>query len=137
MRVVLDTNVILISIASRSPYRPIFDALLNRKFTLILSNEILSEYIEILAQKANSQVANNVAEMLVNLKNAEQTATYYNWQLIEQDKDDNKFVDAAISGRADYLITNDHHFNILKNISFPKVEVMNIEEFLELVKQQK
>lgn len=65
--------------------------------------------------------------MLVNLKNAEQTETYYNWHLIEQDKDDNKFVDAAISGRADYLITNDHHFDILKSIAFPKVEVMNIE----------
>jgi putative PIN family toxin of toxin-antitoxin system len=137
MKVVLDTNVVLISIASRSPYRPIFDALLHRKFTLLLSNEILSEYIEIITQKASSQVATNMAELLVNLKNVEQTEIYYNWHLIEKDKDDNKFVDAAISSRADYLVTNDHHFDILKRIPFPKVEILNIEEFLELIDIQK
>ena len=135
MRVVLDTNVILISIASRSPYRPIFDALIHGEFTLLLSNEILSEYIEIIAQKASSQVATNIAELLLNLKNVEQVETYYNWHLIEQDKDDNKFVDVAVSGRADYLITNDHHFDILTSIPFPKVEIMNIDKLLDLVRK--
>ena len=51
MNVVLDTNVLLVSIAKKSRYRIIFDNLLANKFNLIISNDILSEYTEIIAQK--------------------------------------------------------------------------------------
>lgn len=50
MRVVLDTNVLLVSIAPTSIYRPIFDALLAKKYTLAISNDILAEYEEIIAK---------------------------------------------------------------------------------------
>lgn len=53
MRVVLDTNVLLVSIALRSVYRPIFDALLAKKYVLVVSNDILAEYEEIISQRAN------------------------------------------------------------------------------------
>ncbi len=48
MVVVLDINVLLVTIARKSTYRPIFDALLGGKFQLIISNEILSEYVEVI-----------------------------------------------------------------------------------------
>lgn len=41
MIVVLDTNVLLVSIPSKSIYRPIFDALIDGEFDLVLSNDIL------------------------------------------------------------------------------------------------
>ena len=53
--------------------------------------------------------------------------------LIESDKEDNKFVDAYIAGNASILVTNDKHFEILNQITFPEVVIMNIEQFLELV----
>jgi predicted nucleic acid-binding protein len=40
-----------------------------------------------------------------------------------------KFVDCAISANADYIVSNDKHFNILKSVGFPKIEVVNIETF--------
>lgn len=58
---------------------------------------------------------------------------YYHWQLIENDKDDDKFVDVAVASNADYIVTHDKHFNILKNIDFPKVNVINIEGFRKLL----
>jgi predicted nucleic acid-binding protein len=48
---------------------------------------------------------------------------------IEKDKDDNKFVDCAIAGNADYIISNDKHFNILSQIEFPSIEVLKYEDF--------
>ena len=54
MRVVIDTNVLLVSISTKSRYRPIFDALLEGKYQLAISNEILSEYMEVLERKANA-----------------------------------------------------------------------------------
>jgi len=48
MIVVLDTNALLVSIAPKSIYRPIINALIDGDFELVLSNDILSEYTEVI-----------------------------------------------------------------------------------------
>lgn len=133
MRVVLDTNILLVSIAKKSRYRIIFDSLITKKFDLLISNEILSEYTEIITQKTNAIIANNIAEMLLTLSNVQKQEIYYKWQLITADKDDNKFVDCAIAGNADYLVSNDKHFNELKAVEFPKLIVLTIDNFMNLL----
>lgn len=133
MRIVLDSNALLASIPKKSKYRPIFDALRNGSFSLIVSNDILSEYEEILSLKNSIVVAINIMELLNVLPNIDHQRIYYKWHLIEQDKDDNKFVDCAVAGSADFIVTNDRHFNILKDIEFPTIKVICIEEFLEII----
>jgi predicted nucleic acid-binding protein len=49
--------------------------------------------------------------------------------MITQDPDDNKFVDCCIAANASYIVTNDHHFDVLKKFEFPKVETITIQEF--------
>ena len=60
---------------------------------------------------------------------------FYFWQLIEQDFDDNKFVDCAVACNADYLVSNDRHFEALAALDFPKVRVIRAQEFLEIVQK--
>jgi len=67
--------------------------------------------------------------------NTIKTEIYFKWGLITQDYDDNKFVDAAISSNANFLISNDKHYNILKKNRFPNVTVINLEEFLRILKE--
>ena len=55
----------------------------------------------------------------------------FRFGLIETDPDDNKFVDCAIVANAEYIVTDDAHFDVLKDIPFPRVLVMTAEEFLE------
>ncbi len=93
------------------------------------------KYIEVLTRFSNEIVAVNVAEPLTTLPNVNKTEVYYRWNLIAIDPDDNKFVDLAISSNADFIVTNDSHFNVLKEISFPKINIMSIEDFLEAVKK--
>jgi len=38
-------------------------------------------------------------------------------------------VDCAITANADYIITNDRHFRILKDVPFPKVVTMTLNQF--------
>lgn len=133
MKIVLDTNILLVSIPKKSRYRIIFDSLINKQYQLIISNEILSEYTEIISQKTNQLIANNISEMLLSLANVHKQEVYYKWNLIEADKDDNKFVDCAVAGNVDYLISNDKHFNGLKKVEFPKLTVLNIDEFVEIL----
>ena len=133
MRVVLDTNVLLVSIALRSRYRPIFEALLSGQYILVISNDILTEYEEIIIRKTNVKVASNILEAIGNLSNVVKQEIYIKWDIIEKDRDDNKFVDAAIAGNCDYLVSNDKHFNILKERGNDLVKLINIQEFLEII----
>ncbi|MGB1242612.1 MAG: PIN domain-containing protein [Chitinophagales bacterium] len=94
-----------------------------------MTTDILDEYAEIIEQHMGADFAQAVVDLLVDLPNLNQINKYYFWQLIEADPDDNKFVDCAIAANADYIVSEDKHFKILKNIEFPKVEVLTIEEF--------
>lgn len=134
MKVVLDTNVLIASFGKLSPYRKIFDAFLNYQFTLLLSNDVLMEYLEVIQQKTNAFVAENILMSLLSAENTGLHEIFFHWNLVEHDKEDNKFSDLAIAGNADYLVTNDAHFNIVKLNQFPPVNIISAEEFLQVLK---
>jgi uncharacterized protein len=128
-RFVIDTNVLLVSISSKSQYHWIFKGLIHHEFELAITTDILSEYEEIISDKYSATVARNVIRTLLLLPNVIQVNVYYNWNLIQNDRDDDKFVDCAIASNADAIITHDKHFSILENISFPSVKIMDVSEF--------
>lgn len=103
------------------------------KISLCVNTEILDEYEEILAQKTNSEVASNVVEAIARLHTTVYQEIYVHFGLIHDDEDDNKFVDCAVSASAAYIVTNDKHYNVLKDLPWPKIAVVNIQEFLRLL----
>ena len=74
-------------------------------------------------------IAENVIKTILNSPFTEFITPYYHFELIQVDMDDNKFVDCAIASNAKCIITNDHHYDILMQIPFPKVVVKTIQEF--------
>ena len=128
-RIVIDTNVLLVSVSSYSKYHWIYQLIIKQEIEVFITNEIISEYFEIISKKFNSKTVKAVIRTLLELDNVNQIQVYFNFNLMQNDPDDNKFVDCAISSSVDYLLTNDRDFNILKTITFPKVNVINIEEF--------
>ncbi|NJN34970.1 MAG: putative toxin-antitoxin system toxin component, PIN family [Saprospiraceae bacterium] len=133
MRVVLDSNVLLISISRRSQHHPIFQAILSGTITLCVSNSILEEYEEKIGEFWSPEVANNTIETLMKSPYMERFDPRYNWVLIYADPDDDKFADCAIAGNATYLVTNDHHFNVLKTLPFPPFNIVLADVFLEML----
>jgi len=131
-RVVLDTNVLVSAISSTSSTRWIFDEILEGVISLVLSNEIVLEYLEVLGTKSSPQIAKNIINALLYLPHTELIGIYYNWNLIDNDPDDNKFVDAYLVSNPDFLISNDKHFNILKTINYPKVNIVSFHEFEQI-----
>ncbi len=113
MRIVLDTNALLVFLSSGSKYYPVFEALVKEKYSLLLSNDIDPECFEVITEKASSSVLNRFMEGIFKLDNIAVVDVFYYWNLITNDPDDNKFSDCAIAGNADYLITNDADFNVL------------------------
>jgi putative PIN family toxin of toxin-antitoxin system len=135
LNVVLDTNVLLVSISSKSKYHRIYKNLIDGVFSASITNEILMEYEEIISSKFNRAVSQNVIRALIMLPNIHQVNVYYKWNLILNDPDDNKFVDCAIASNANYIVSNDQDFSILKDIEFPKVDVIPIIEFEKIIKR--
>ena len=136
MRIVLDTNCLLASLSRRGAYFNVWKGLQQGKYTLCVSNEILEEYEEILTQSTNSIIASNVVQTLLNAPTVELIEPFYRFNLIKNDPDDNKFVDCAIASNATYIVSNDSHFDILKQIDFPKLVVKRIQEFSTILEQE-
>ena len=129
--VVIDTNCLLQIIARKSPYRPIWDAFLTGKYQLCVSNEILEEYQEILEQQITPTVAENVILLILNRNNTILVAPHFRMELVTKDRDDNKFVDCAFAAGADYLVSEDSHFNVLRSTPFPLLNLVTLDEFMQ------
>ena len=133
MRIVLDTNCLIQSISPKSAYHDIWLSVLNGKNTLCVSNEILEEYAEILNRLAGETTANLVLNAIIECRNVMFFTPYYRFNLISADPDDNKFVDCAIHANAHYIVTNDHHYDVLRHIDFPKVGLIKLMDFLLMI----
>ena len=136
MRVVLDTNCLLASLSSRSENFCVWQSLHKGQYILCVSNEILAEYEEIIAQKTNTTVAENVINALVDSDYVVFVDPQFHLGLITADPDDNKFVDCAIAANAKYIVTQDHHFDVLKQIDFPHVDVIGLDYFAKTLNIQ-
>lgn len=136
MLAVIDTNCLLASIPPQSTHYWLYLAFnKHRKFDWLISNEILTEYEEKLIEKYSKNTANIVLNILSVAPNVIFKEPYFRWNLVEKDPDDNKFADLAISGNADYLVTNDKHFNSLKKLEFPKLNIITLDEFKKIIWQ--
>ncbi len=133
MKAVIDTNVLLVSLSARSAWHPIFLELLRGNYTLCVTTDIMDEYAEIIEKEMSLKAADDALEILSSLRNLQTVSKYYFWQLIEKDPDDNKFVDCYVAANADYLVSDDRHFRMLKDVPFPKVNLIGKDEFMEIL----
>ncbi len=135
-RICLDTNCLLMCLPSKSPYHAIWSDFLEGHLGICVSSEILFEYEEIISQKISSRFASILLESLINRPNLVRINPTWRFNLISKDPDDNKFVDCAICGMAEYIVSNDHHFEALKQIDFPVVAVLSIQEFTKEISEK-
>lgn len=129
-RLVVDTNALIQALPSRSRYHDLWLSLLDGRNSFCVTTSILEEYQEILTLKTNQQIASLVISRIINNPLTVFIDPYFSFNLIQADPDDNKFVDCAIAGNAKYIVSEDRHFDILKEIDFPKVEVISLDEIM-------
>jgi len=133
MKIVLDTNCIIQSIPRQSRYRKVWDSLVRGEHVLCVSTEILEEYVEILQQLTDYDTAELIVKTIINSPFVELVTPYYHFEMIKADPDDNKFVDCAIAAGARYVVTNDHHYDVLRQTPFPHVDVISLDDFTTLI----
>ena len=131
--IVLDTNCLLQALPSGSPFHKIWTEVLDGNICLCVNTDILEEYEEVLALKTTPEIARNIVDAIANLTTTVFQNTYVHFELLPADSDDNKFVDCAVASDAEYIVTNDKHFNPLKTIPWPKVEIIKMVDFIKLI----
>ena len=132
-RIVLDTNCLIASLSRHGQYYPVWTALQKGEYVLCVSTEILEEYAEIIAAKTSIKVAENVIHLLLESEFVELVNPFFRLRLIEADHDDDKFVDCAFAANATFIVSDDKHYDVLKEIKFPKILVLKLKEFLVML----
>ncbi len=129
LKVVIDTNCWVQALPKRSSAHWLYQSVIQGKIEIVVSTEILLEYAEILGRFYTPEVADFFLKLLTNLPNLHRNVIDFKWNLIIQDLDDNKFVDCALNAGADLIVTEDRHFNVLAEVTFPKITAENLANF--------
>lgn len=108
-KIVLDTNVIVSALIGNSyPRQVVFDYVLSKKVEILLSNIVFQEYVEVLRRPKFYQYPHFItkAEIVLNKLDELAVRSLTNLKLsIIRDEPDNRFLELAVSGVADYLVT--------------------------------
>lgn len=122
MTVVLDTNTLVQMFGQASPHAPLKRALLEGRITLAVSTPMLLEYEEVISRLAGRARWEDVARMftLISLLHGtiREVTPSYRFRAITGDVDDDAFADCAIVANADFIITEDQHFNALRGSGY-------------------
>ena len=114
---------------------PLRRGLLARRFTWALSTEILLEYEEIAAREMGPATVERLMQFIKFVEQARgvirRVSPSFRFHLIIGDADDNKFVGCAIAAEADFIITADQHFDVMRGSGY-KPQPVTPEEFIRL-----
>src|SRR3989338_9547108 len=132
MRITLDTNI-LISAAFWYGYsHKIVEKVEKKELELILSDEIIKEFEEVLNYKEiQDKIKNKNLEMKLTVEKIRFISKIIEpkikLDIVKDDSDDNKILECAKEGTVDFIITNDNH--LLKLKEFENIEIMKPEDF--------
>jgi len=128
IKVVLDTNVILSGIIFGGNSRHILDLVVNGKITSLTSPSILLEISQTLTKKFKWSKEQVVLAVETLVKSFTVVRPKIRINIVKVDKSDNKIIEAADEGKADYIISGDNH--LLKIGEYGKIKILSPSEFL-------
>lgn len=128
MRIVLDTNIIVSSLWGGPP-RKIMESCRAGHFKLLLSRPILEEYVAVLSRfEVQEEDMDYFEALFVDPKRTENVSPTVRVRLIKEDPSDDKFLECALSGKADFIVSGDKHLLGLE--SFHGIPIITPRAFL-------
>lgn len=130
MIVCIDTNSLIQLFGKRSPFRAIAVAVLDARIELAVSSAILLEYEEVAAAMYGPEFAREVMHFL-DLATAagslRRVDPSFNFRIISADPDDDIFADCAIAAAVEHIITEDRHFEALRDAGYKAQPITPLE----------
>lgn len=134
MRIVLDTNV-LVSMILGGRLQALVDYWDQKHFVVLVSAEIMAEYAVVLA-RAKFGLPHDIVDSIIAYieRKAEFVAPVETITEIVADPADNRFLECAVSGHADFLVSGDPDLNLLKR--FREIPILTPRDFRDLLERK-
>jgi len=139
MRVVVDANVFVSAILTvGTPPAKVVDAWLSGRIELVTSPEIIEEIKKVLSypkiRKRTPFSDEEIAELieLISIRSIKVTGSL-ELRVIEADPTDDKYLAAAVEGKADYIVTGDSHLKDLGE--YEGVKIVSPSEFMRIIEE--
>ncbi|MCX5885278.1 MAG: putative toxin-antitoxin system toxin component, PIN family [Proteobacteria bacterium] len=125
----MDTNVTIAAFFRDGYPRRVYNLIRDGKLTMLLSKEMEREFMRVLGYSKFGLSPQEVIPFVTNLRNcAELLETKSKISLITVDPTDNIFLECAIDGKADYIISGDRH--LLNLHIYEGIEIIKPKEYL-------
>jgi putative PIN family toxin of toxin-antitoxin system len=132
-KIVIDTNVIVSSLIQRSyPFKIVYELLLDNKFDICVSEELMSEYYEVLNRPKFSRFPDFLSKAKILLAEIESKSLKFEPKLklnLISDIDDNMILELAVECSANFIITgnsNDFTFS-----EYKQTKILSPKEYWE------
>jgi len=129
IRVVLDTNVFVSSFFGGNP-RKIVDLWKSGEIRLCTSKAIIDEYIEVLRRLGlqNQRELDELLNFFARGFHVLFAAKPPQLLIVEEDPDDNKFIECAVALKADFIISGDKALTVIEE--YMGIKIVNPKSFL-------
>ena len=129
MRVVADTNVLISALMFGGLPGRFLDLALGRRFTLLTSNALLDE----LDEKLRGKFAVSERDALSIRAKLEASASAvdpdFELTAVPGDPDDNRVLECAVAGKADFVVSGDRH--LLRLGDYEETAIVTVRQFME------
>jgi putative PIN family toxin of toxin-antitoxin system len=140
MRVVIDTNVVISRyLTPQGVAAQVLDHWKHGRFVLIVSDPILTEYQKVLSyDRIRSRHQLNEVEIAEVIGDFREFATLVepteHLAVVKDDPDDDKFLECAVAGEAEIIVSGDPHLLALKQ--YRGIQILSPAAFLAFLNSQ-
>ena len=130
-RAVFDTNILISGYLWKGPPRQAIEKVRDKEWTLLVSKDTVAELIRVLAYRKfglSPEEIQPIIEDLLRISETVEVTTKV--AAIRADLTDNMFLALAVDGRAEVIVSGDHHLLDLRQ--FTGIPIVRVRRFLQL-----
>lgn len=134
MRLVLDTNVLVSAVGWNGNERAVLLETLSEDTDLLLSETTIAEFLQVLSYEKFSHTPIEKISLFIEIimETSIIVETKTKISTIKDDPADNRILECAVDGKADYIISGDKHLLDLKE--YQGIKILNAKTFLGSMK---
>ena len=134
-RVLIDTNVLVSALINDGKSRRLVFELLDRH-AVILSRLMLAELADVVSRDKFSVTGSQVDRFVSSLiRMSKVVPDNVRFKVVLEDPDDDVVLNTAYSGRAEFIVTGDHHLLVLGQ--FKKIKIVTVNQMQDILMEQR
>lgn len=130
LRIVLDTNILVSAVIAKGKPRDLLRLAIQRRYLLVASSETIEEFVQVLQRPKFKMSRNEVVKAKnVLVKTGKTVNVTSKRRVIQEDPDDDIFLNTALDGKADYIVSGDPH--LLDLSKYKGIKIVTVDDMLK------